>query len=407
MRRTNISNYSDYLIWWIVSLWLIVDSITGFFLSKGINVPISQLYKLTVLFLVLWALSKQKSSLILVFVILTWAAIYFLHLNINGYPYLNAFLSLSKFLTAVFLYLYFCLTIRVFKEYSIHYGYQSLILGAGVVIVNVLLGVLGFGVPSYGGDEIDMGVKGFFFAGNELGGIMAVMAPFLFYLILLNLSGIKYYCCYIVILAAGILIGTKTSILATVSAAVIIPYLYLSKQSRRKFIFAWLIILICLISLVIKYINELEIGAIERWTFFYETGGLEKLIFSGRDEFWDNQKSEFFNASFLSQLFGMGSDGKIIERDHLDTLLIYGYVGFCLIAGFYLYLTFYAIKHRHNNSLGKVIVFSDILILGIAYMAGHVWFSAMASVYIALLNSFSTLRYKGILFGKNINNLSQ
>ena len=181
----------------------------------------------------------------------------------------------------------------------------------------------------------------------------------------------------------------------------------LSKQSRRKFIFAWLIILICLISLVIKYINELEIGAIERWTFFYETGGLEKLIFSGRDEFWDNQKSEFFNASFLSQLFGMGSDGKIIERDHLDTLLIYGYVGFCLIAGFYLYLTFYAIKHRHNNSLGKVIVFSDILILGIAYMAGHVWFSAMASVYIALLNSFSTLRYKGILFGKNINNLSQ
>ena len=93
-----------------------------------------------------------------------------------------------------------------------------------------------------------------------------------------------------------------------------------------------------------------------------------KLQLFSRDEFWDNQKSEFFNASFLSQLFGMGSDGKIIERDHLDTLLIYGYVGFCLIAGFYLYLTFYAIKHRHNNSLGKVIVFSDILILGIAYI---------------------------------------
>ena len=51
---------------------------------------------------------------------------------------------------------------------------------------------------------------------------------------------------------------------------------------------------------MIKYINELEIGAIERWTFFYETGGLEKLIFSGRDEFWDNQKSEFFNASFYT-----------------------------------------------------------------------------------------------------------
>lgn len=58
-----------------------------------------------------------------------------------------------------------------------------------------------------------------------------------------------------------------------------------------------------------------------------------------------------------------------------------------------------AIRYRHNNSLVKVVIFSDLLILGIGYIAGHVWFSGMASVYIALINVLPLVRYRGTLYG--------
>ena len=92
----------------------------------------------------------------------------------------------------------------------------------------------------------------------------------------------------------------------------------------------------------------------------------------------------------------MGAEGKFVERDHLDFLLIFGYLGLIVIVSFYSYLLVIAIKFRHNNPLVKVIIFSDLLVISIGYIAGHVWYTAMSSVYIALLNALAFINNETI-----------
>lgn len=267
-----------------------------------------------------------------------------------------------------------------------------------IIAFNVIAGLMGYGIPSYGEDEEDMGVKGFFFAGNELGGIMAVLAPFMIYLITIRLSGVKAFLAYIIIMLVGISIGTKSSILVTILSILIVPILYMSPKKRLKIILCWIIIIGFFFPFIVNLIADSSIGAIERWSYFYHEGGVTRLIFSGRDDFWNTKKVLFFNSDIITQLFGMGAEGKFVERDHLDFLIIFGYIGLAAITSFFIYLLITAIKHRHNNSLMKIVIFSDLLVIGMGYMAGHVWYSAMASVYIALLNAFTFVRHDGILF---------
>lgn len=391
----------DWLLWLMVSVWLIVDSITGFFISHGATMPLSQLFKLTILMLVVIRLRRKGIMLLLITGI--YLSFYLLHTALADNGFIEPILTFSKFLSLLYLYFYFRFSFYCFPRKSATNGRKALVIAWTVFACNVVLGLIGFGVSTYGeADEegIDMGVKGFFFAGNELGGIIAVLAPTMFYLILVRLSGLKFALAYIVVIAIGTLVGTKTAILATWLSAIVIPLLYLPPRKR----FRLFLVLVAAIGLSVPYvtnlISESSIGAVERWSYFYDTGGLTRLIYSGRDDFWNVKRRLFYHSDFPTQLFGMGSDGKIVERDHLDSLLMFGYLGFFLITSFFLYLLFKAYRHRHNNSLMKVVIFSDLLILGIGYMAGHVWFSAMASVYIALLNAFTFLRFDGVLFGR-------
>lgn len=378
----------DILIWLIIFSWLIIDSVTGFFSTKGVSLPISQLAKLGVLALILLRLLSYKKYYLIIFIILFYLGLYFEHLNIRNLPTSYAFLTLSKYLSLLILYLYFSFSVKKFPYQSYLYSIKALLIGGCVVFCNIILGVLGFGVTSYGSDEIDMGVKGFFYAGNELGGILAVLSPFFYYYALDNFYGIKRTLIFILITITGILIGTKTAILSTILSACIIPIMFCPANKRKKVILTIFIIAIILVCIIIKILDDLNIGAIERWQYFYDNGGLTRLLLSGRDEFWDEKKNMFYNSDLFVQFFGMGSEGKIIERDHLDSMTMFGYFGLILIVSFLLYMLFKAILFRHNNPLCKIVILSDILIISIGYIAGHVWFSAMASVYIALINSF-------------------
>ena len=365
--------------------------------------PLSQLFKLAILMLIVVRL--QYKGIVLLLGTLIYLSFYLLHLALTTDEYKEPILMFSKFLSLFYLYFYFRFSFRCFPAKSALYGRKALLIAWIVFACNVMLGLAGYGVSTYGGadeEDIDMGVKGFFFAGNELGGIMAVLAPFMFYLILAKLSGLKSVLAYMVVIAIGTLVGTKTAILATWLSAIVIPLLYLPPRKRLGLILVLIAAIGLSIPYVINLISESSIGAVERWSYFYDSGGVERLIFSGRDEYWNLLSREFYKSDFPIQLFGMGINGKIVERDHLDTLLIFGYLGFFLITSFFLYLLFYAYRYRHNNSLMKVVIFSDLLVLGISYIAGHVWFSAMASVYIALLNAFTFLHFDGVLFGRPV-----
>lgn len=393
-------SFIDYLLWGMAFLWLIVDSITGFFISYGVDMPLSQLFKLLLLALVIVRLYKYKTAFLSFYLLLLYIAWYFLHLSLINVDFVSPMLLLSKFLSLLFLYAYFRICIFTFPLKTTFYARNVMVIAWLVVAFNVIVGLMGYGIPSYGEDAEEMGVKGFFFAGNELGGIMAVLVPFIVYLVLMNLSGIKAILAYVVIILVGVLIGTKSSILVTLLSVIIVPILYMSFTKRLRLLFGLVIIAFVAFHFFADMFEDFSIGALDRWIYFYDTGGVSRLVFSGRDDFWEFKKELFFNSGIVSQLFGIGAEGKFVERDHLDFLLIFGYFGLVFIVLFFLYLLVVAIRYRHNNSMVKVIIFSDGLVLGIGYMAGHVWFSAMASLYIALLNAFVFVCYDKVLFGK-------
>lgn len=388
----------DRLIWLMVSVWLIIDSVTGFFISYGTNMPLSQLFKLIILMLIVVRL--QHKGIMLLLATLIYLSGYLLHIILINGEFVKPILTFSKFLSLVYLYLYFRFSFHYFPQKTINNAQKALLIAWVILACNVVLGLMGYGISTYGEEE-EIGVKGFFFAGNELGGVMAVLAPFMFYWILVRLSGLKSVIIYVAVIAIGVLVGTKTSILVTTLSAIIVPLLYLSPRKRVRLLCFLAVIIVLIVPYVINMIIESSTGAIERWSYIYNKGGLTQLIYSGRDDFWNMQGRLFFNSDFLTQLFGMGGYEKSIERDHLDSMLMFGYLGLILIMLFFLYLLIRSFRHRHNNTLMKIVIFSNLLILGIGYMAGHVWFSAMASVYIALLNGFSYLCVNDILFSKS------
>lgn len=391
-------SFIDYLLWGMAFLWLIVDSITGFFISYGINMPLSQFFKFLLLALVVVKLYKYKTAFLSFYFLSLYIAWYFLHLSLINVDFVSPILLFSKFLSLIFLYVYFRICILKFPLKTLLYARNVMLIAWLVVAFNVFVGLMGYGVPSYGEDADEMGVKGFFFAGNELGGIMAVLVPFIVYLIIMNVSGIKAILAYAIVILVGVLIGTKSSILVTLLSVIIVPILYMSLTKRLRVLFCLAIIMFVAFPFFSNVFDDFSIGALDRWIYFYDTGGFSRLIFSGRDDFWELKKESFLNSGVVSQLFGIGAEGKFVERDHLDFLLIFGYFGLFFIVSFFLYLLVVAIRNRHNNSLVKVVIFSDVLVLGIGYMAGHVWFSAMASLYIALLNAFVFVRHDEMLF---------
>lgn len=390
----------DKLIWFMIYTWLIVDSITGFFISYGIAMPLSQIFKLLVLLLVIFRLCKNRMAFTISYFLMLYIAFYFLHLALIVSDFKAPVILLSKFLSLFFLYLYFRFCIVHFPAKTISNAYKAMIIAWIVVAFNVIMGLLGFGIPSYGDEGEGMGVKGFFYAGNELAGIMAVLIPFIVYLIILRFSGFKSFISYVIILILGIVIGTKSSILVTLLSAAIVPMFYMSAKKRFKYILFIVLLIGISTVLLMDFVTETSIPAIERWTYFYDTGGLNRLLYSGRDDFWEIQKQTFFDSDLSIQFWGMGIVGKSVERDHLDSLLMFGYVGLTLITSFFLYLIIVAFRNRYNNTLARIVIFSDCLILGIGFMAGHIWYSAMASVYIALFNVLCLPSCKEALFLK-------
>lgn len=389
----------DYLLWGMVFVWLIIDSITGLFMSNGAHIPLSQIFKLAILFFVAVRTYEYKRTLRLLCLTSLYVVCYLLHLLLINADFINPMVWLSKFLSIVFLYEYFRIYVFECPLKAVKNVQKAMIIGWIVVAVNVIMGLMGYGVPSYGEDAEDMGVKGFFYAGNELGGIMAVLVPFMIYLIQKKLSGVKALLAYAMMILIGFSVGTKSCMLITLLSVIFVPVLNTTPKRRWIILLSWVILIVLFYSSLVNFFEDSFSSSLNKWTYSYNKGGILNLIFSGRHEYWEVKKDLFFNSSFTDQLLGLGMDGKTVERDHLDALLAFGYFGVIMIAFFLSYLLVMAIRYRHNNSLVKVVIFSDLLILGIGYIAGHVWFSGMASVYIALINVLPLVRYRGTLYG--------
>lgn len=390
------------LLFNLFCIWLLIDCINGYLLTNSIGIPLSQLYKIIILVILSIALLKQNKGLYHIYIILGYIIVLILHLSINSInPQLDITLNhIMRLLMTIMIY--FSLKDYAINNPSKTYIYLNKVftINSYVLVINILLGLVGIGYTSY---SEGLGYKGFFYAGNEISGLIATIFPFILYKTGENNSykSIKYICTATIFLITAALLGTKTSILHILITIMILPNLNFKRKNATKIIFGISIGLFILLGGF--YILLDNLGLIERWTYFYERGGIEHLIFSGRIEFWNEEKKTILNSSLINQIFGLGGS-QTVEMDPFDTFLNYGYIGLVMCYTFYLYLLFISIK-TYKNKNSKLVIFINITIIMASSFAGHILYSGMASCFIALINILVYIPHSIIKNEKSINNI--
>lgn len=133
---------------------------------------------------------------------------------------------------------------------------------------------------------------------------------------------------------------------------------------------------------------------------------MENLVLSGREHFLSIQKQYFRDAPITQKLFGMGYGGnypqqpKLIEMDFYDVFYSLGILGFILyfipLAWILVQTVRYALRHLPESfTIGNVLIAAGaVLGLGIAFTAGHVLTAPSVSIYLGMLLAYLMTIYK-------------
>ena len=360
---------------------VIVDTINGFFLNKGMESSIGIIFKAFVLliaFKILCSLPKFKWLLFFTIIYLP-AFLILVILNTDSQigPTIN---HLLKFVNVVFIYY---AAVVVFKSERIKERGIELIfyINSIVLLLNIYSGLLE-----------GVGCKGFIYAHNEMSGMQAVLYGVSYYFIYNRYTSkkITIFVVNVFFLIAALLVTTKAGIFLVLISLILVPFVHMRygifhsflKMSKIKFL-----VLLSVICLVFYYGYLLldYSGAIERWIYFFEKDGVNAL-YSSRDIFWEEEKLEWEGGNIGIKLFGMGG-ARTVEMDHADTLLNYGIVGVIIVYSFYLSLAVKAFRYRKKSQYAKFVFGMDVFILVASCFAGHLLFSGLMGIPFALMNA--------------------
>lgn len=381
----------DKLLWIGFSLWLIIDVITGYALNNGLTFPLSQGFKLLILLLLLIRVSRWERYLKISFILLLYLSLFTISLILHERNLSHTFIHLTKLISTFYLYVYFCAYIKLGQSNFIIKADKVLTIAFIIVSINIVGGLAGIGFHTYPDEQV--GYKGFFFAGNELGGVITALIPFLLYVVYLNYSLYRYVIFSLFVMLLSYILATKSVLIASFLCVIIIPWILGTKKERKRICVLGLLMGIPLLSLLILKMLSSESELVLKLVYAYNTNGVKGLIFSGRDEFLAERGDEFYDGDFLTKLMGIGGNISV-EIDPIDSLLNYGYVGFVITIIIYAYLLCSAYKYKKNNSFVPVLIFQNWLILMMSIIAGHIMYSSMAGLYISLTNSLVFFKSK-------------
>lgn len=390
---SNNINYTflgDSLILRFFLLLLPIDALTGYFSSIGANLPLSVTWKLILFFCISIYLLKYKKGQIIFFLIIQYVSIIILVSSFRNSDELSKTLNhLFKFLLCIVIYVFINLLPN--KPYLYDRLKKIISFNCIFLVINILLILFGIGTRNYV-DQFSS--KGFFYAGNEVSGLFILLSPIsLYWLSIKNkISSTKFFIAFALITTATVLLGSKTAIVATLFINSFVIKLYLQKKNKLKYFYLTIgLLLIFILSYGIKIIVEWDLW--QRWTFFYNKGGLNNVIFSGRDLYWIQERNEILNGQWYDLIFGIGGD-RTVEMDVFDTFLNYGILGLLIIYSFYFYMIYRIYLLRRITEIAKIILITDIVFIIFSSVAGHMIYSGMAAPFVAIINMIPILYQK-------------
>ncbi|MCU4897699.1 O-antigen ligase family protein [Bacillus cereus] len=320
-----------------------------------------------------------------------------------------------------------------FHKIITYFLYATLILSISIITAMAT----GTDFPSYPNSKI--GSRGWFFAGNDLSSIFAIMFPIVVLYSVhktTSFSKVYYWIPTVLAMYASIMIGTKVgygAIVITLGIALFflfIEYMMHRKKEGRGFtylvntivaavVLGGLLVLTPQTPIAKNMSIHLQIyeykksvqdekdrkeGKVvkeeEHKQGELTDSEMKSLIYSDRDKFLKVYKQYYKEAPLSQKLFGMGYAGnyttkmKLVEMDFHDLFFAFGIVGFLM---YLLPLLYFGIKifirlitnFKKLFSVKHMLLASTLVLsLGIGFMSGHVLTAPAVSIFFVVILAY-------------------
>lgn len=330
--------------------------------------------------------------------------------------------------------------ILVFKSLKIketmHTKMRNYIAYAALIINVVMVVSIATGTDYNSYEYFKEGSRGWFFAGNELGSVLAIICPIVvLYSIEKTTSLAKSYFWIpsLLIIFSLFAVGTKVgagAIFCTVVIAIFMcfiqAFLQRKEHNKKPYLLNGLIATVIFVGVLgyfpfspiykntsihvqvfekvqrekkqqNKHVTQEDIKKEKEEEKKAET---QSLIFSGRELFTQMYKDFYKQAPTSQKLLGMGYGGnfkdapKLIERDFHDWFYTFGIIGFIFLMIPFVYyglriLMVFIARFRDMFTVKYALLATGLLLaLGIAFTAGHVLTAPGVSIYFAVLLAY-------------------
>ena len=390
-----MKNYIQKNINWIIAIFVLMGPILDFFtgiclhysipLTLGIIVRV--LFLISFCFIVLFIFGKKK-ILIPYFII----GLYFIFYFIGILLYKNKadiFFELQN-LVKVFYFPILLISFYAIRE-EIHVSKFTLFLTLLLYLLFLFFPLIfHVGYQTYAITKA--GTLGFFHSANEIGGIISLLTPILFYMI--SIFPKKKYSFLIIVLYFVVIfmMGTKTPLLSfCFTLGVSLAYLLVNcwkKRQYKKILFSLLLLLVgfsFLIAILPKttFYKNIEVhldflGINNVSEIFSKKEYIDHFIFSQRLTFLKNKSLIYKESPFYQKLFGIGylkngEEMKQIEMDYFDIYYNHGIVGFLLLFTIFLAILISILRSKRTKSYERFMMDASLyLIFLLSFFTGHI-----------------------------------
>lgn len=320
-----------------------------------------------------------------------------------------------------------------FHKIITYFLYATLILSISIIAAMAT----GTDFPSYPNSKI--GSRGWFFAGNDLSSIFAIMFPIVVLYSVhktTSFSKVYYWIPTVLAMYASIMIGTKVGYGAIViTLGIALFFLFIEYMTHRKkegkgftYLVNTIVAAIVLGGLLVltpqtpiaknmsihlqiyEYKKSVQdekdrkegkvVKEEEHKQGELTDSEMKSLIYSDRDKFLKVYKQYYKEAPLSQKLFGMGYAGnyttkmKLVEMDFHDLFFAFGIIGFLM---YLLPLLYFGIKifirlitnFKKLFSVKHMLLASTLVLsLGIGFMSGHVLTAPAVSIFFVVILAY-------------------
>lgn len=382
----------EMLIIILFSILPIIDSINGWLVLNG-GPSIGTLYKLLLIGILMIVMCLSDGNLLAKRIVLLCSPVIYIVsvvlINVlMGGTIINSDYPVKLIFNIMLLYL----LMELLRKKIILGTTIYKILKNNCILISIVVlvpYVLGLGNNIYAGD---IGYKGFYYSQNELCASLLILFYFCLYEIICAMN-IKRVLLFLGISVCMLLTNSKSAMVACGVGVVVFLIEYLRrKESKNKLI----VIIFLLIGIVIaeEFIRQQVMGFLTRQTSLarlYDNSFIAVLT-SGRTYKLEDAWQQLLTSEtpIFHFLFGNGFCSEIlVEMDFIDIFFYLGIFGLFATLAFVYYIYKKSLKYfKLDRSTIRLVGY--LLVIGFAFVVGHVFFMVTAGCYFVLLCCFNT-----------------